>query len=300
MRNKKIILYLGGGCMSGIFGAGIVTALEEKNLYNKIKAVYGESAGAINAAYFLARQSVYGATIYYEDLLKGFVRPWLIPYGSWQRFCNRNIYKISRKNIKDVVDINYLFKIIKTKKILDVKRMKSGEINFYVKVLNIDTGRISHLNVKKGNSLKILKAAASVVPYYFSSQRIGGKRYIDTYIKEPIGLAYLLKKYPKNKIVVCINYPIKGFSDYSYFIRDVLEYLVTKNMYKTCIYEDFKNRTESMIKDVELVDKNKKRVLLIYPPENNPSVPWTIDKKKLLTTYKMGQRQINKILKFIK
>jgi len=36
--DDKVILYLGGGTMSGVFGGGIVTGLEEGNIYNKIDA----------------------------------------------------------------------------------------------------------------------------------------------------------------------------------------------------------------------------------------------------------------------
>ena len=54
--------------MRGVVSAGMVSALEELGLTHAFDAVYGSSAGAINAAYFLAGQARLGTTIYYEDI----------------------------------------------------------------------------------------------------------------------------------------------------------------------------------------------------------------------------------------
>ena len=54
--------------MRGVVSAGMVSALEELGLGQAFDAVYGSSAGAINAAYFLAGQARMGTTIYFENL----------------------------------------------------------------------------------------------------------------------------------------------------------------------------------------------------------------------------------------
>lgn len=54
--------------MRGVVSAGMVSALESLGMTNAFDAVYGSSAGAINAAYFLAGQAALGTTIYYEDI----------------------------------------------------------------------------------------------------------------------------------------------------------------------------------------------------------------------------------------
>ena len=72
---NKVVLYLGGGSMAGVFGAGVVTRLQEENFYKHIKVAYGASAGAFNLAYFLAKQSELGSKIYWEDLTYDFISP---------------------------------------------------------------------------------------------------------------------------------------------------------------------------------------------------------------------------------
>ena len=54
--------------MRGVVSAGMVSALEELGLGQAFDAVYGSSAGAINAAYFLAGQARMGTTIYFENI----------------------------------------------------------------------------------------------------------------------------------------------------------------------------------------------------------------------------------------
>src|SRR5579871_2481947 len=64
----SIALCVEGGAMRGVVSAGMVSALEELGLVTAFDAVYGSSAGAINAAYFLAGQARLGTTIYFEDI----------------------------------------------------------------------------------------------------------------------------------------------------------------------------------------------------------------------------------------
>ena len=80
---------MGGGVMAGIFGAGVVTSLEEENAYPFIEAVYGSSAGVMIAAYFLASQSKLGSSIFYEDLLNNFITPSYVPLGIYDRCKHR-------------------------------------------------------------------------------------------------------------------------------------------------------------------------------------------------------------------
>jgi len=64
----RIALAVEGGAMRGVISAGMVSALESFGLTDAFDAVYGSSAGAINAAYFLAGQATLGTRIYYEDI----------------------------------------------------------------------------------------------------------------------------------------------------------------------------------------------------------------------------------------
>ncbi len=53
--------------LQGIISAGMLAALLDLGLGHAFDAVYGSSAGAINAAFFLSGQKN-GLRIYYDDL----------------------------------------------------------------------------------------------------------------------------------------------------------------------------------------------------------------------------------------
>ena len=293
--NNKIILYLGGGSMSGIFGAGVVTSLQKMNFYDKIEAIYAGSAGVMNGSYFLAGQSELGSSAYYEDLTQNFISPLHVPIGIIQRFWNKYINELSIKKIRNVVDIDYIIDIIKNKKQLKIKNIKKQKIKFYAKLLNVSNGNIDYVDVKRYDTLTILKAAISIAPYYFPSQKIKDGKYIDGTIKEPIGLRYILNKHIKNKIVVVINEPImRGFRHYA---KNFLEGLVASSMHKS-LFKFFIEREKSVRNDIKLA-LNDGRVLLIHPPKNNPTLPKTTDYSKLMATYKMGIKEAEKIKDFI-
>ena len=85
--------------MRGVVSAGMVSALEELGLTHAFDAVYGSSAGAINAAYFLAGQARMGTTIYYEDIN------------------NRRFINLGRPlGGRSIVDLGYLLDDVSVKK----------------------------------------------------------------------------------------------------------------------------------------------------------------------------------------
>jgi predicted patatin/cPLA2 family phospholipase len=66
--SRKVALAIEGGGMRGVVSAGMVAGLEQLALTDAFDAVYGASAGAVNGAYFVAKQARYGTTIFYEDI----------------------------------------------------------------------------------------------------------------------------------------------------------------------------------------------------------------------------------------
>ena len=76
----KIALAVEGGAMRGVVSAGMLAGLEYLGLLPAFDVIYATSAGAINAAYFIAGQAAYRASIYYENINNSqFVSPlrWL-------------------------------------------------------------------------------------------------------------------------------------------------------------------------------------------------------------------------------
>src|SRR2546425_917115 len=65
---RKVALIVEGGAMRGVISCAALMGLEELGMTEAFDEVYGASAGAVNAAYFLARQAAYATTIYSQKI----------------------------------------------------------------------------------------------------------------------------------------------------------------------------------------------------------------------------------------
>src|SRR5437016_4586349 len=65
---RKVGLIVEGGAMRGVISCAALMALEELGMTQVFDEVYGGSAGAVNAAYFLAAQATYATTLYYQKI----------------------------------------------------------------------------------------------------------------------------------------------------------------------------------------------------------------------------------------
>ena len=63
-----IALVIEGGGMRGVVTGGMVSELQDLGWGDVFDSIHGSSAGACAAAYFAAKQSEFGTSIYYEDI----------------------------------------------------------------------------------------------------------------------------------------------------------------------------------------------------------------------------------------
>src|SRR5215470_14906640 len=124
---RKVGLIVEGGAMRGVISCASLMALEDLGLTEVFDEVYGASAGAVNAAYFLARQAGYATTLYYQKINNTrFIR----------RFWHRKI-----------VDVDGLFdSIVAGKQPLQVDKVLSARSQFFITIADACTGEafLSH------------------------------------------------------------------------------------------------------------------------------------------------------------
>ncbi len=191
--------------MQGVFGAGVVTALERENCYDAIEAVYSTSAGSLVGAYFLARQSGLGSSIYLEDLSRGFISPRRFFLGIYDRLYDHYIRYRPRDTWRNAIDIEYLFDIVAHKKPLAIDVLNKQDIPLFVKLINLHTRRLEYHDVRGAHAVTWLRAAVDVMPYTTELQYVDGVPYADAGIKEVIGIDTLVARHPHNPIVIVLN-----------------------------------------------------------------------------------------------
>jgi predicted patatin/cPLA2 family phospholipase len=165
----KLGLVVEGGGMRGVTSGGSLIAMEQLGLTFAFDEVYGESAGAINACYFLASQAAFGGRIYLEDL------PSL-------RFFNP-------VRVNKVLDMDFLIDHVMTRvKPLAVDKVMESQSKLFVPITNVDEGTARVVDVKeeKPSLLRLLKATAAVIPLYNKSVMLDGIPYADGGITDPL------------------------------------------------------------------------------------------------------------------
>lgn len=160
--------------MRGVISAGMVSALEELGLTGAFDAVYGSSAGAINAAYFLAGQARLGTTIYYEDIN------------------NRHFIDLGRMiSGRPIVDLGFLLDdVMVRRKPLDADRVLASPAPLTVLTTDVAARRAIALNAfsDRASLMAALRASATMPVVAGPPVDVNGRRCLDASLTEPIPL----------------------------------------------------------------------------------------------------------------
>ncbi|WP_335937478.1 patatin-like phospholipase family protein [Streptomyces sp. PTD5-9] len=118
----RVALAVEGGGMRGVISAAMLSQLEDYGYQNAFDVVYGCSSGGINGAYFLAGETWYPLSIYYDDLTtKQFV--------DFSRALRR----------KPILDLTYSFdRVMERIKPLDYEAVIGSPIPLAVPVTDVD------------------------------------------------------------------------------------------------------------------------------------------------------------------
>jgi predicted patatin/cPLA2 family phospholipase len=168
----SVALSVEGGAMRGVISAGMVDALEDLGLVHAFDAVYGSSAGAVNAAYFLSGQAGIGHRIYFEDIN------------------NRQFIDLTRPIRKrPIVDLGYLFDdVVIRRKPLEINRILDSPTPLSVLATDVETRTATSLNGfgSRAQLLGALRAGATMPIIAGGPHLHEGRLYLDASLSEPI------------------------------------------------------------------------------------------------------------------
>src|SRR5207244_2506323 len=169
MDDRKLGLIVEGGAMRGVISCAALMALEELGMTEVFDEVYGGSAGAVNAAYFLAGQAAYATSLYYQKINNTrFLR----------RFWHRKI-----------VDIDDLFdSIIAGDRPLRIDKVLASRSQFFVTIADACTGEafLGHAQSSRTPLLTLLKASSAMPLLYNGLVSIEGRSCFDGALINPI------------------------------------------------------------------------------------------------------------------
>jgi predicted patatin/cPLA2 family phospholipase len=171
----KLAVVIEGGGMRAACSGGMVGALEQLGMRDCVDVVYGASAGALNAAYFLSRQAVMGCSIYVEDLPSlRFINPYrmALPFGH-----------------RPVVDMEYAIDhIYQHVKPLDIEAVLKSDIPLHVTATDVATGELEDfVGAETWESLRLWLLASTRVPMLAGNPvAVDGGLYIDATLSDGV------------------------------------------------------------------------------------------------------------------
>lgn len=166
---RKVALIVEGGAMRGVVSCAALMALEELGLTEVFDEVYGASAGAVNAAYFLAGQAGYATTIYYQKI--------------------NNTRFIRRLWRRQIVNIDDLFEsIIAGDRPLKIEKVMASRSRLFITIADAATGE-AFLDLAQFNEtplLTLLKASAAMPLLYNTLVTVNGRQCFDGGLINPL------------------------------------------------------------------------------------------------------------------
>lgn len=171
----KIGLVLEGGAMRGMYTAGVLDELMERDI--SIAGVAGVSAGAVFGVNLLSRQS--GRVIRYSS-----------------RFNGDKKYMGLHQLLKtgSIVNADYAYNTVPRElDVFDDETYKSSGIPFYAGVTSLATGKIEYFRVHSVlEEMDILRASASM-PFLSKPVELFGKLYLDGGVADSIPYRKMLE-----------------------------------------------------------------------------------------------------------
>jgi predicted patatin/cPLA2 family phospholipase len=167
----RVALAVEGGAMRGVVSAGMVSALETLGLTRAFDAVYGSSAGAFNAAYFLAGQADLGTRIYSEDI-------------------NNRTFADMRRVFgpSPIVNIDFVIEMMTTSKRLETKQVRENGTPFVVMATDVASASRAAFRRfdDRADLLAALRAGATMPILAGDPFAYRGRTYFDASLSEPI------------------------------------------------------------------------------------------------------------------
>jgi predicted patatin/cPLA2 family phospholipase len=267
--------------MRGIYSMAALAALDQAGLRSAFDLIIGSSAGAINAAYFLAGQADEAVNLYVDHL------------------SNRNFVNSAR--IGKIVDIDYLVDVaLKRHLPLDIDALRKATTLLQVILTDAQTGESEVVTNREEeyDFYEIIRATAALPGLYNKKVPIGTGIYVDGGASDSLPLARALGIDPELLLAIVTRRP-----DYRRVKHGVAYRAIAKAMARgqsraikgTIGYPD--PRFNSAMQALEKREVDGTRVFGVFPSDASKLVGrTTFDRSKLLECAEMGRQDMRNVL----
>ena len=275
--NNKTALVLEGGALRGLYTAGVLDVFMKNDI--KVDTILGVSAGALFGINYKSKQI--GRALRYN-----------LKYAHDKRYMG--MYSLFTTG--DIMNKDFCFrKLVYDLDPLDFETYNSTDVEFYAVVTNLETGKAEYIEINDAEKgMEYLRASGSM-PFVSNPVEIGGNKYLDGAISDPIPFIKALDM-NYEKIIVVLTRPAdyiktKSKLPFGLFYKNYPE------LVKTSKDAHIKyNETLNLIRKYEKDGK----ILVLRPSENIKMRRVEKNLKKLQAIYDVGIKDCNENLEKIK
>ncbi|MBM7051135.1 MULTISPECIES: patatin family protein [unclassified Rothia (in: high G+C Gram-positive bacteria)] len=258
--DSRLVLVLEGGSSRAAYGGGMVGVLEELGYLNVFDAVYGTSAGALNAAWFLCERA--NANM----------------HGWWDPESMKAAIKISNFfRGKPVVDGDLLIDHVYVNVTeMGFEEVLSSPIEYHPIATDADTGENTDLAslIQDLNSLKrAMKSTARIPLLSGLPVELAERRFIDGGMTENVPIETALAQGATHVLVIRTKAPSTELATTNKYTQAVIARWLAKHAPGAVSAWEARNRRKQELE--VLLQKESARVLQVAPPHDAPSISMT-------------------------
>jgi predicted acylesterase/phospholipase RssA len=188
---RDLVVYAGGGGMRGIFGAGALHALAEMGVREHLLAVYGISAGALNAAHFALGSTMRAMEWYLHHVLVHGILARATP--------------VALLRGEDIVDVPEAERVLAAERLVDGEALSRCIVPVHFGAVARDGLEFRWLDARRPDAVRVLLASSTIFPFVHDGVAIDGVTYIDGGYREAIGYRRLRRDHPEARLLLVLN-----------------------------------------------------------------------------------------------
>lgn len=248
---SKLALVVEGGGMRGVISSAMLEAIKEMGYSNCFDSIYGTSAGAINAAYFLTGKPEVGTSIYLDCI------------------ANKNFISLFR--MPNIMDLDYLFNFVKSDKNykLETDKIWQRKEDFVVTTTRLDNGMSENWNKQRLRSperlISALKASSSTPLFTSNFEVIDGLKLNDGMINNGIPLEPAIEDGATH--ILCLLTRDSEYRKKESMILELIEKLILKK-FTTEYQKSYFSRMHSYNNAMDTIYLNSKIPIMAVPTDD--------------------------------
>lgn len=278
---RRWALVVQGGGMRGVYSAGALACFDHYDLQDCFDYAVGSSAGAMNAAYFLADQP--GAVNVYTSLLS-----------------KKEFVDLTRKRKK--IDIDYMVDVALHEQYpVDTAKLAKARAELDVVVTDADDGERIIIRDKKqfGDIYEQFRATSAMPVLYDRKVPLKQHFLVDGGVSDLIPIDVAVENQPTHVIVIMTR-PLKFYTRKS-LIKPAVRKLVRKAAkYQSVAIRDMlptnELRLAANIRAVESKQIGSTHIYALFPKKEIPVGTATIDRAKLEISAERGWQDADNFL----